>query len=615
MNNKNFIIQLILMVIIIAVTITTLSLYNLRTTGVKSALHNAQSISEVIKSGLTSHMVNQNMNQIDTFLQSVSNIKNVEKLWLVRSELVNKQFNTKSQSSPRDEIDKKVLQTGQMHYEIDEGITKTVVRVSIPYNAVADKGIDCLRCHIVPHEATLGAVSLVLDISTIKEIGIESIYIITLLILAAIIFIIIFSKRILNPYIKLFEKFKANMAQATIGKFKKITPPVGLSSEMVHITDEYNNLMTTFRDTAGDIDKKLQGFVGHNISNKNRNPLNESKEIINNLSNLYQFKKQVEHDESKEEIYRRLGEVFKNKFNINNFTFIEIDMLKHKMTKVQELGDSFYCEKTMCESPELCRAARTKNDVVSIEHHNSCSYFEKEDKFYYCFNINVAKSLYLIVHCVCDTKEELEELKDKVIFIRSYLKESAPALEVKQLMNALKESAFRDGLTGLYNRKFLDEHTKKLIPQAKREEINIGVLMLDMDHFKAVNDEYGHDIGDKVLKELARILEETVRESDLVIRYGGEEFIILLVGVKTEEDALTVAHKIGQNVRENEIDVYAGSKLRKTVSLGLSMFPEDSTSLDTVLKNADIALYEAKNSGRDKVVRFSEEQVSSVDLF
>ncbi len=615
MNNKNFVIQLIVMVIIIAVTITILSLYNLRTTGVKSALHNAESISEVIKSGLTSHMVNNNMDQIDTFLQSVSNIKNVEKLWLVRSDLLNQQFNTNKKNAPRDDIDKEVLRTGQMRYEIDESVTKTLVRVSIPYNAIADKGIDCLRCHMVPHEATLGAVSLVLDISTIKEIGIESIYIISLLILASIIFIILFSKRILNPYIKLFEKFKTNMAQATMGKFKKIAAPKGLSNDMLHITEDYNNLITTFKDTAGDIDKKLQGFVGHNISNKNRNPLNESKEIINNLSNLYQFKKQVEHDDTKEEIYSRLADVLKNKFKITNFTFVEIDMLKHKMTKVQESGESFYCEKTMCESPELCRAARTKNDVVSIDYHNSCPYFEKEDKFYYCFNINIAKSLYLIVHCVCNTKTELEELKDQVIFIRSYLKESAPALEVKQLMNALKESAFRDGLTGLYNRKFLDEHTKKLIPQARREEMNIGVLMLDMDHFKAVNDEYGHDIGDKVLKELARILEETVRESDLVIRYGGEEFIILLVGVKTEEDALAVAHKIGQNVRENEIDVYAGSKLRKTVSLGLSMFPNDSTSIDAVLKNADIALYEAKNSGRDKVIRFNEEQVSSVDLF
>ncbi len=269
----------------------------------------------------------------------------------------------------------------------------------------------------------------------------------------------------------------------------------------------------------------------------------------------------------------------------------------------------------MEERPEECRASRTKNDVVSIDFHNSCPYFQNDKKFHYCINIDLAKNLQLIINFVCDSKEELESLKDKIVFIKSYITEATPSLEVKLLMKALQDSAFKDGLTGLYNRKFLEEHSKKLIPQAIRENIKIGVLMLDMDHFKAVNDEYGHDIGDKVLRELSYILTSTVRDSDVVIRYGGEEFIVLLVGVKSEEEALLVANKIGKRVRENEIDVYAGNKLRKTISSGLSMFPDDSRSLDSVIKNADIALYEAKNSGRDKVVRFHEDQVTSVDLF
>lgn len=560
-------------------------------------------------------MVNNNMSEVDTFIQSVSNMRNVEKLWLVRSELLNKQFNSKSYNTPRDEIDEEVIRTGKLKYEIEENITKTLVRVSIPYNAIADKGIDCLKCHKVSQGATLGAVSLVLDISMLKQIGIESLYMISGIIILSIILFILFSKKVLSPYVILYDIFKRNINQALIGKFKNITAPEGLSQEMVHITNDYNNLISSFEETSSDIDKKLQGFIGYTSSNKNRNPLNESKDIINNLSNLYQFKKQVELDNSKEEIYTRLAQVFINKFNIKNFTFIEINMLSQKRDIVQKVGNSFYCEKIMKEQPHECRAARTKSDIISIDFHNSCPYFENSEKYHYCLNIDIAKNLYLIVNCVCETKEELETLKDKTVFIKSYLTESAPALEVKLLMNALQESAFRDGLTGLYNRKFLEENSKKLIPQVIREGISIGVLMLDMDHFKAVNDEYGHDIGDKVLKELARVLNETVRESDIIIRYGGEEFIILLVGVKTDEDALSVAQKIGKNVRDNEIDVYAGNKLRKTVSLGLSMFPDDSNSFDTVIKNADIALYEAKNSGRDKVIRFKEEQVSSVDLF
>ena len=611
---KNIILNSIIFILILSISITILSLYNLRTSGIKSAIHNAESISEVVKSGLTSHMINGNTDEIDTFIQSVSNMNNVEKLWLIRSELLNEQYNNESNHVPRDEIDKEVIRTGKTQYHIDENITKTFVRVSIPYNAVTDKGVDCLKCHKVKQGETLGAVSLVLDISSLKEIGVESLYIIIGLILLSIIFILVISRKFFTPYISLYRTFRENMLQASIGKFEKIEPPLGLTSEMKKITNEYNNLMSTFEETSGNIDKKLQGFVGYQTT-KERNPLNESKEIINNLSNLYQFKKQVELDDTKDEIYSRLAQVFINKFQITSFTFIEVNMLTQKMEEVHKEGNSFHCEQTIREQPDLCRAARTKNDVMSIDYHNSCPYFDNKDEFYYCMNIDIAKNLYLIINFVCKTKDELEKLKDKTVFIKSYLTEAAPALEVKLLMHALKESAFRDGLTGLYNRKFLEENSKKLIPQVLRENINIGVLMLDMDHFKAVNDEYGHDIGDKVLKELARILNETVRESDIIIRYGGEEFIVLLVGIRTEENALEVANKIGQNVKQNEIDVYAGNKLKKTISIGLSMFPEDSKSFDSVIKNADIALYEAKDSGRDKVVRFKEEQVSSVDLF
>jgi two-component system cell cycle response regulator len=610
---RNISLFTIIIILALSLSITVCSLYNLRKTGIEAALHNAASIADVIKSGLTAHMINDSMHEVDTFVNSVADLENINKLWLVRSPLINNQFN-KEINKPLDQLDKKVLETGKMQYSIDEAITHTLVRVTIPYNAVADKGVNCLKCHNVKHNSTLGAVSMVLDMSAIKEIGIESLYIILLLILSTVIFILLFSKKIITPYIKLYDRIKNNISLANNGKFKKLNIPDGLSQDMKSFAHEYNSLMLTFKSTSVDIDKKLHGFIGHKASSSD-NPLSESKEIINNLSDLFQFKKQIELDNSKEEIYNRVAEIFINKFKLENFSFIEIDMSKQKMTKVKSVGDSLCCEKNIKESPELCRAARTKNDVMSIDYHSSCPYFEDKDRYYYCFNIDIAKNIYLIINCVSNSKEELEYIKEKTIFIKNYIAEAAPVLEVKLLMDALQESAFRDGLTGLYNRKFLDEHSKKLIPQARRENINIGVLMLDMDHFKAVNDEYGHDIGDKVLKELARILDETVRESDLVIRYGGEEFIVLLVGVNTEEDALKVANKIGSKVRENEVDVYAGTKLKKTISIGLSMFPHDGTSLDVVLKNADIALYEAKSSGRDKVVTFNEEQISSVDLF
>ena len=488
------------------------------------------------------------------------------------------------------------------------------MRITVPYKATFDNGIDCLSCHNATSGDTLGAVSMELDISELKNIGLEAIYLIPIIMILGILLIFFIFRNKLEQDKSIFESISKSLNSSLNGNLRKISYSKGLSKDMILLMEKFNRLMVTFKDTSTDIDKKLKGFIGSKI-NKHVNPLEDSKEIVQNLSNLYQFKKEIELDNTKEEIYNRLAEIFTNQFKLTSFTFIEIDLSKRKMTTVKEIGNTFYCKENIENEPHLCRAARTENDVVTTEYHHTCPYFEKVDKFHYCISTSISKNINLIINFVFDDKDKLEYLKEKISFIKSYINESAPSIEVKLLMEALQQSAFRDGLTGLYNRKFLEEHTKKLIPQALRDKFNIGVLLLDMDHFKAVNDEYGHDIGDKVLKELARILNETIRESDIIIRYGGEEFIVLLVNVKTEEQAVAVANKIRIKVSENEIDVYAGSKLRKTVSIGLSMFPDDSTSLESVIKNADIALYEAKSKGRNQVVRFQSEQTSSIDLF
>ena len=219
---KNIILQFVLMTILLAVIITALSLYNLRNSGIKSAIHNAESISDAVKSGLTAHMINQNMNQSDTFINSISNMKNVEKLWLVRGNLVNKQFGENKNNKPtRDNLDKDVLKAGETLYKLNETFTKTSLRITIPYNAIEQRGIDCLQCHNVPYGSTLGAVSLVLDISDLKQIGLETIYIITLVILLGTITIIYVARRILTPYIKLFSNFGASINQGVSGNFKK----------------------------------------------------------------------------------------------------------------------------------------------------------------------------------------------------------------------------------------------------------------------------------------------------------------------------------------------------------------------------------------------------------
>jgi diguanylate cyclase (GGDEF)-like protein len=163
----------------------------------------------------------------------------------------------------------------------------------------------------------------------------------------------------------------------------------------------------------------------------------------------------------------------------------------------------------------------------------------------------------------------------------------------------------QDAMTGLKNRRFLEEYIDTLIATVQRQKTNISILMLDLDYFKMVNDTYGHDAGDTVLKSLAKILKQSVRASDIVIRYGGEEFLILLQN--TSGDAADqVAEKIRASVEAMKIPV-GGTTLQKTISIGIADFPNDSETFWQAVKYADVALYQAKETGRNRWLRFKRE--------
>ena len=612
---KKVVTKLVLIMLIIGILLTIIESYNFRKYGINTALDKAQSISETVRNGLTSHMVNGNMDQRYVFLDSISNMDNIDKLWVIRGENVIKQYGKAAKfEQARDNIDKDVLKTGLIQYNVEESLFGAKVRVTIPYNAEKNSSINCLSCHNVKDGDTLGAISIELNISDIKNSGLNLAFTILFFTTLAIVSVILLANKILRPHLETLDELSGKVKNISNGIFTNIVPKEGLSSESENLIKEYNSLVNGLSMTLTDIDNKLNIFVG-NQTNTSSNPLNNAQKIIGNLSEIYQFKKEIELDKTKDEIYNRIAQILKNKFNLKNFNFMELNFKTNKTLLVYSSEDKNFCINSLHETPEHCRVARSAVDVSTVQNHKSCPYFEcdQKEKLHYCFSIDIGDYSKLIINLILDNQRELDKLKNDIPLIKNYLLEASPSIVVKLLLEELKASAFKDGLTSLYNRKFLDEHLNKLIPQAQREKISIGVLMLDMDHFKAVNDEYGHDVGDIVLKELARILSENVRESDIVVRYGGEEFIVLLVGVHDTDSALSVANKIRESVETNEINIYAGNTLRKTISVGLSMFPEDSNNFDVVMKNADIALYEAKSSGRNKVIRYKEKV--EVELF
>jgi diguanylate cyclase (GGDEF)-like protein len=170
-----------------------------------------------------------------------------------------------------------------------------------------------------------------------------------------------------------------------------------------------------------------------------------------------------------------------------------------------------------------------------------------------------------------------------------------------QLRERLRSQSIRDPLTGLFNRRYLEETLARELSRANRTGQSLGLIMFDVDHFKRLNDTFGHDAGDTVLRELGRFVERNFRTSDVACRFGGEEFVILVPDTELEQ-----LERRAQRLREAIKQVafsHQGIPLGTvTISLGAGISPDHGDSPDSLLGAADAALYRAKNAGRDRAV-------------
>jgi len=176
----------------------------------------------------------------------------------------------------------------------------------------------------------------------------------------------------------------------------------------------------------------------------------------------------------------------------------------------------------------------------------------------------------------------------------------------RELMEAnqrLRHMSQTDALTGLDNRRHIETRIEEMFEHAKRLGEPFSCVMVDLDKFKSVNDEYGHQVGDTVLKQLAKILKNEVREIDHAGRYGGEEFILLLTGTVLDA-GVTFAERVRKAIEDHTF-TFEGGSLQRTASFGVAAWPHPKIlSCDGLVKSADDALYVAKETGRNRVIRF-----------
>ncbi len=177
-------------------------------------------------------------------------------------------------------------------------------------------------------------------------------------------------------------------------------------------------------------------------------------------------------------------------------------------------------------------------------------------------------------------------------------------------MDRVKQLAYLDGLTGIFNRRYFELRVAEEIERARRFGAGMAVIMVDIDLFKHLNDEFGHILGDEVLRQVSSIFHQQLRKIDVVCRYGGEEFAILLSQTNPQH-ALNVAEKLRGLIENWQ---FPGVPRPVTISAGAASYPEHGTTRDDLLKAADAGLYAAKQAGRNRVILAPHPQKSAAQV-
>lgn len=205
---------------------------------------------------------------------------------------------------------------------------------------------------------------------------------------------------------------------------------------------------------------------------------------------------------------------------------------------------------------------------------------------------------------VLKTQDEIEQLANTI---------NGMAAKLEQSQQALRELATIDGLTGVYNRREFNRRLTIEIERSRREGHPVSLLMVDIDHFKKLNDTYGHQSGDDALRHFSALIKREVRPGDLPARYGGEEFAVILPRAD-RSDVFAVAERLRTLIAAQDIEIQNNQRVKVTASLGCATFPMDAETEESLMAEADAALYKAKQGGRNRVCLAKQERSVSQNL-
>lgn len=657
--------------VLLVTLLVPVSFYAFNRLTLSLASQNIQTVGEIIRVHLTESMANGTIDKRDAFFEHLKVEHNLTEIEVKRSNKVIEQFGKGNlfEQNP-DELESKVLYTGKpifQHITTAEG--SEIIRGVIPYTATPHKGdTDCLQCHNVKQGDVLGAINVTMNIDKMVSKAQKTIWVITSSVALLMLFMLIFANKFLSkPLSQIANEITEVVKNALKGNFKtKISSYP--NDELGKIAQQLNDLFTFLHLGLTHIEQQTLLLTHQNSAIGNSdNLLTVTLEQVNALVRISYFKQAIAEDQTKRDVYIRLANTLRNEFGICEGSIYELSEDKRRLEPIfisgnciiQQDGvfdsDGFddndnnitvppneevnhngsstivsWCNPAALENPQMCRLVRTGHSIDGLHDTTICTTFQptydssRDDKrstcmknckhkHYLCLPIFRSTGLAAVVQIIV-SKDKIAELQRKRPLIEVYLKEMQPVIESKHLLENLKNATLHDTLTKLKNRRFLEEYLETLHANMLRSKVRMTILSMDVDHFKSVNDTYGHAAGDLVLKHVADILQKSVRKTDFVIRTGGEEFLVLLINTPLE-NGLLVAEKIRLAMEKSSIQVNASTTLRKTISIGAVEYPKTFENLDfwVAVKHSDIALYQAKKTGRNKVMAYSEDNPDNAE--
>ncbi len=429
-------------------------------------------------------------------------------------------------------------------------------------------------------------------------------------VILSIIIVSLLMSRLLNPIRRLsYTAGKVKAGDLTAQSDVKGNDEIGF------LAKAFNAMISQLRETIENLDYKVM----ERTTDLNR----ANEELIVTVGELEQHNQEVTQlnwmaeklnaCDTLDEMYLVIVECMSALFHMANgvlYMSFTDDYKEEYLRPVAKWGKHHH---PVSEHPlDICRSFQKGKVILSDvkqETDRTCHHIHGEPPYVsLCVPLIGKNEIIGLIHLqFSGTEQEVHTMRNKNIFehwktlAKSASDHIAMALSNTKLREKLQYLSVRDGLTGLYNRRYMEETLEREFKHAERNTRPVSIIILDVDFFKKFNDTYGHKIGDIVLIELANLLTNTIRKGDVVCRYGGEEFLIILPGIPADK-ASDRAEKIRKEVEFGLKIEHNKKSLPITISLGTAAFPENGNSHEEVLKAADDALYKAKAQGRNIAV-------------